>query len=62
MLHGLGAMPGTPVTILSDGAGEDPVLFASEAACVGPTRRMCWIGLHLSMQIQHVAQGSDGLA
>ena len=38
VLHGLGATPGTPVTILSDGA-EGPRSLG-EAACVGPTRHV----------------------
>ena len=52
VLHGLGATPGTPVTILSDGA-EGPRSLG-EAACVGPTHHVRdWF--HLSMRIQHVA-------
>ena len=55
VLHGLGATPGTPVTILSDGA-EGPRSLA-EAACVGPTQHVLdWF--HLSMRIQHVAQAA----
>ena len=55
VLHGLGATPGTPVTILSDGA-EGPRALA-EAACVGPTQHVLdWF--HLSMRIQHVAQAA----
>jgi len=55
VLHGLGATPGTPVTILSDGA-EGPRSLG-EAACVGPTRHVLdWF--HLSMRIQHVAQAA----
>jgi hypothetical protein len=55
VLHGLGATPGTPVTILSDGA-EGPRSLG-EAACVGPTRHVLdWF--HLSMRIQRVAQAA----
>ena len=55
VLHGLGATPDTPVTILSDGA-EGPRSLG-EAACVGPTRHVLdWF--HLSMRIQHVAQAA----
>jgi hypothetical protein len=55
VLHGLGATPGTPVTILSDGA-EGPRSLG-EAACVGPTRHVLdWF--HLSMRIQHAAQAA----
>jgi hypothetical protein len=55
VLHGLGAAPGTPVTILSDGA-EGPRSLG-EAACVGPTHHVLdWF--HLSMRIQHVAQAA----
>ena len=55
VLHGLGATPGTPVTILSDGA-EGPRAL-NEAACVGPTQHVLdWF--HLSMRIQHVAQAA----
>ena len=55
VLHGLGATPGTPVTILSDGA-EGPRSLG-EAACVGPTQHVLdWF--HLSMRIQHVAQAA----
>ena len=55
VLRGLGATPGTPVTILSDGA-EGPRALA-EAACVGPTQHVLdWF--HLSMRIQHVAQAA----
>ena len=53
--HGLGATPGTPVTILSDGA-EGPRSLG-EAACVGPTRHVLdWF--HLSMRIRHVTQAA----
>ncbi len=38
VLQGLGATPGTPVTILSDGA-EGPRSLG-EAACIGPTRHV----------------------
>ena len=55
VLHGLGATPGTPVTILSDGA-EGPRSLG-EAACVGPTGHVLdWF--HLSMRIQHVGQAA----
>jgi hypothetical protein len=55
VLHGLGATPATPVTILSDGA-EGPRSLG-EAACVGPTHHVLdWF--HLSMRIQHVAQAA----
>jgi hypothetical protein len=55
VLHGLGAMPGTPVTILSDGA-EGPRALG-EAASVGPTQHVLdWF--HLSMRVQHVAQAA----
>jgi hypothetical protein len=57
VLHGLRATPGTPVTILSDGA-EGPRSLG-EAACVGPIRHVLdWF--HLSMRIQHVAQAAMG--
>ncbi|SEF06504.1 hypothetical protein SAMN05519104_8221 [Rhizobiales bacterium GAS188] len=53
VLHGLGATPTTPITILSDGA-EGPRSLG-EAASLGPTRHVLdWF--HLSMRIQHVAQ------
>ena len=46
VLHGLGATPGTPITILSDGA-EGPRSLG-EAARVDPTRDVLdWF--HLSM-------------
>lgn len=35
VLHGRGATPDAPITILSDGAGGPRAL--GEAACVGPT-------------------------
>src|SRR6202790_4324190 len=55
VLHGLGATPATPVTILSDGA-EGPRSLG-EAASVGPTHHVLdWF--HLSMRIQHVAQAA----
>ena len=57
VLHGLGATPHTPVTILSDGA-EGPRSLG-EAASVGPTHHVLdWF--HLSMRIQHVAQAAKG--
>ena len=56
VLHGLGATPATPVTILSDGA-EGPRSLG-EAACLGPTHHVLdWF--HLSMRIQHVAQAAS---
>jgi hypothetical protein len=55
VLHGLGATPATPITILSDGAEGSRSL--GEAACVGATHHVLdWF--HLSMRIQHVAQAS----
>jgi hypothetical protein len=57
VLHGLGAAPHTPVTILSDGA-EGPRSLG-EAASIGPTHHVLdWF--HLSMRIQHVAQVAKG--
>jgi hypothetical protein len=57
VLRRLGATPGTPVTILSDGA--DGPRSLGEAACVGPTRHVLdWF--HLAMRIQHVAQAAKG--
>jgi len=57
VLHGLGATPTTPVTILSDGA-EGPRSLG-EAASLGPTHHVLdWF--HLSMRIQHVAQTAKG--
>jgi hypothetical protein len=57
VLHRLGATPGTPVTILSDGAGGPRSL--GEAACVGPTSHVLdWF--HLAMRIHHVAQAAKG--
>jgi hypothetical protein len=53
VLHGLGATPMTPITILSDGA-EGPRSLG-EAASLGPTQHVLdWF--HLSVRIQHVAQ------
>ena len=55
VLHGLGATPATPITILSDGA--DGPRSLGEAASVGPTHHVLdWF--HLSMRIQHVAQAA----
>ena len=55
VLHGLGAMPATPVTILSDGA--DGPRSLGEAASPGPTHHVLdWF--HLSMRIQHAAQAA----
>jgi hypothetical protein len=55
VLHGLGATPVTPVTILSDGA-EGPRSLG-EAASPGPTHHVLdWF--HLSMRVQHVAQAA----
>jgi hypothetical protein len=52
VLHGLGATPATPVTILSDGA--DGPRSLGESASVGPTHHVLdWF--HLAMRIQHVA-------
>jgi hypothetical protein len=57
VLHGLGATPTTPITILSDGA-EGPRSLG-EAASLGPTHHVLdWF--HLSMRIQHVAQTAKG--
>jgi hypothetical protein len=57
VLQGLGATPGTPVTILSDGADGPRAL--GEAACVGPTSHVLdWF--HLAMRIQHAAQAAKG--
>ena len=54
VLHDLGATSRTPATILSDGA--DGPRSLGEAASVGPTHHVLdWF--HLSMRIQHVAQG-----
>ena len=55
VLHRLGVTPGTPATILSDGADGPRAL--GEAACVGPTRHVLdWF--HLAMRIQHAAQAA----
>jgi hypothetical protein len=55
VLHRLGAAPGTPATILSDGA-EGPRSLG-EAACVGPARHVPdWF--HLAMRVHHVAQAA----
>jgi hypothetical protein len=53
----LGATPGTPVAILSDGA--DGPRSLGEAACIGPTNHVLdWF--HLAIRIQHVAQAAKG--
>jgi hypothetical protein len=50
VLHGLGATPATPVTILSDGA--DGPRSLGEAASPGPTHHVLdWF--HLAMRVQH---------
>jgi hypothetical protein len=55
VLHGLGATPVTPVTILSDGA--DGPRSLGEAASPGPTHHVLdWF--HLAMRVQHVAQAA----
>ena len=55
VLQGLGAVPATLITILSDGA--DGPRSLGEAASVGPTHHVLdWF--HLSMRIQHVAQAA----
>jgi hypothetical protein len=55
VLHGLGATPATPVTILSDGA--DGPRSLGEAASPGPTHHVLdWF--HLVMRVQHVAQAA----
>jgi hypothetical protein len=55
VLHGLGATPATPITILSDGA-DGPRLLG-ESACVGPTHHVLdWF--HLSMRIKHDARAA----
>jgi hypothetical protein len=55
VLHGPGATPATPVTILSDGA-EGPRSLGA-AASIGPTHHVLdWF--HLSMRIQHVTQAA----
>jgi hypothetical protein len=57
VLHGLGATPQTPITILSDGA--DGPRSLGEEASIGPTHHVLdWF--HLSMRIQHVAQAVKG--
>jgi hypothetical protein len=55
VLHGLGATPVTPVTVLSDGA--DGPRSLGEAASPGPTHHVLdWF--HLAMRVQHVAQAA----
>ncbi|HEX3994274.1 MAG TPA: ISKra4 family transposase, partial [Acetobacteraceae bacterium] len=55
VLHGLGATPATPVTILSDGAAGPRLL--GEAASPGPTHHVLdWF--HFAMRVQHVAQAA----
>jgi hypothetical protein len=55
VLHGLGATPETPVTILSDGA--DGPRSLGEAASPGPTHHVLdWF--HLAMRVQHLAQAA----
>jgi hypothetical protein len=55
VLHGLGATPEIPVTILSDGA--DGPRSLGEAARPGPTHHVLdWF--HLAMRVQHVAQAA----
>jgi hypothetical protein len=57
VLQGLGATPGTEVTVLSDGA--DGPRSLGEAACAGPTCHVLdWF--HLAMRIHHVAQTIKG--
>ena len=59
VLHGLGATPATPVTVLSDGA--DGPRSLGEAASPGPTHHVLdWF--HLAMRVQHVAQAAIELA
>ena len=56
VLHGLGATPATPVTILSDCADGPEDRSARTQA---PVRLiMYWIGSHLAMRVQHVAQAA----
>jgi hypothetical protein len=55
VLHGLGATPGIPVTILSDGA--DGPRSLGEAASPGPTHHVL-DSFHLAMRVQHVAQAA----
>jgi hypothetical protein len=53
VLHGLGATPTTPITILCDGA--DGPRSLGEAASPGPIYHVLdWF--HLAMRVQHVAQ------
>ena len=55
VLRGLGAIPTTPVTVLSDGA--DGPRSLGEAASPGPTHHVLdWF--HLAMRVQHVAQAA----
>jgi hypothetical protein len=55
VLHGLGATPAIPVTILSDGA--DGPRSLGEAASPGPTQHVLdWF--HLAMRVQHVAHAA----
>jgi hypothetical protein len=55
VIHGLGATPATPVTILSDGA--DGPRSLGKAASPGPTHHVLdWF--HLAMRVQHVAQAA----
>jgi hypothetical protein len=55
VLHGRGATPAAPATILSDGA-EGPRSLGA-AASIGPTHHVLdWF--HLSMRIQHVTQAA----
>jgi hypothetical protein len=55
VLHGSGATPATPVTILSDGA--DGPRSLGEAASPGPTHHVLdWF--HFAMRVQHVAQAA----
>jgi hypothetical protein len=57
VMHRLGAIPCTEITILSDGA--DGPRSLGEAASVGPTRHVLdWF--HLAMRIHHVAQAVKG--
>ena len=56
VLHRLGATPGTPVTILSDGA--DGPRSLGEAASPGPSRHVLdWF--HLAMRIHHAGQVAE---
>jgi hypothetical protein len=55
VLHGLGATPATPVTILSDGA--DGPRSLGESASPGPPHHVLdWF--HPAMRVQHVAQAA----